>query len=599
MEKSTRSSTSPTSSKHAITSTDGDLLVKQFVRSLKGNAFDWYVDLEPKSVDSWNEMEREFLNRFYSTQRTVSMIELTNARQWKDEPMVDYINRWRSLSLNCKDKLSEASAIKMCIQDMELSIVNHKTAFPIGDQTKDKKDLKRSEKFTKPNTKESMAIKTTPIKISSNDREKLEKPEDQHRNCWSPAAPPYPSQTKTYCLDPNRTTDRSSFWGLYKNRVNRIFINGASAVNIMPKSTMKKLGITSEDLSRRPWLHENGVVPSTLHQCFKYIKNGEIVNIDVDMKPFTEAESYFTGAKLYLDPDNMQEVLPSKFSARQVKIRPTIQDEANEDPCSIALATVMHNRGPIKVKQHVAGKSHDSSDTLNKEEIEIIVGSNHVSIDEGSDSDISEDEIQNAPPQLEDGVQATVDELKELNLCTTEEPRLIFVSALLSPEEENQYFKTLDEYRDVFAWTYKEMPGLDPKVAIHHLSIRHGVRPIKQSQRVLRPIKQSQRVLRPDLPRIETEVNKLIDVEFIKEVKYPTWISSIVPVKKKNGQMRIYVHFRDLNKACPKDDFSLPIIELMVDATIGHEASSLMDGSSGTTNQNVAQRRRMHEFLHP
>ncbi|KAL0423417.1 UNVERIFIED_CONTAM: hypothetical protein Sradi_0876500 [Sesamum radiatum] len=60
--------------------TDGDLLVKQFVRSFKGNAFDWYVDLESESIDNWDKMEREFLNRFYSTRRMVSMIELTNAK---------------------------------------------------------------------------------------------------------------------------------------------------------------------------------------------------------------------------------------------------------------------------------------------------------------------------------------------------------------------------------------------------------------------------------------------------------------------------------------------------------------------------------------
>ena len=42
-----------------------DLMVKQFLRSLKGNVFDWYTDLAPGSVDSWNQMEREFLNRFY------------------------------------------------------------------------------------------------------------------------------------------------------------------------------------------------------------------------------------------------------------------------------------------------------------------------------------------------------------------------------------------------------------------------------------------------------------------------------------------------------------------------------------------------------
>ncbi|KAL0290344.1 UNVERIFIED_CONTAM: Transposon Tf2-12 polyprotein [Sesamum calycinum] len=56
---------------------------------------------------------------------------------------------------------------------------------------------------------------------------------------------------------------------------------------------------------------------------------------------------------------------------------------------------------------------------------------------------------------------------------------------------------------------------------------------------------------------------------------------SIVPVRKKNGQIRVCVDFRDLNNACPKDDFPLPIAELMIDATTGHEALSFMDGSSG------------------
>ncbi|KAL0420715.1 UNVERIFIED_CONTAM: hypothetical protein Slati_3094400 [Sesamum latifolium] len=46
------------------------------------------------------------------------MVELTNSRQWKEEAVIDYINRWRNLSLNCKDRLSEASAIEMCIQGM-------------------------------------------------------------------------------------------------------------------------------------------------------------------------------------------------------------------------------------------------------------------------------------------------------------------------------------------------------------------------------------------------------------------------------------------------------------------------------------------------
>ncbi len=49
-------------------------------------------------------------------------------------------------------------------------------------------------------------------------------------------------------------------------------------------------------------------------------------------------------------------------------------------------------------------------------------------------------------------------------------------------------------------------------------------------------------------------------------------------MRKKNGQIRICIDFRDLNLACPKDDFPLPIIELMVDAKMGIEALSFIDG---------------------
>ncbi|XP_012845348.1 PREDICTED: uncharacterized protein LOC105965345 [Erythranthe guttata] len=93
----------------------GDHLVKHFVRSLKNNAFDWYIDLGANSIDSWRHLDEEFLNRFYSTRRTVSMIELTNSRQWKKEPVIDYIIRWRNLSHNCKDRLPETSSIELCI----------------------------------------------------------------------------------------------------------------------------------------------------------------------------------------------------------------------------------------------------------------------------------------------------------------------------------------------------------------------------------------------------------------------------------------------------------------------------------------------------
>ncbi|CAL8174006.1 unnamed protein product [Prunus armeniaca] len=188
-------------------------------------------------------------------------------------------------------------------------------------------------------------------------------------------------------------------------------------------------------------------------------------------------------------------------------------------------------------------------------------------LESGVRIDSTEDnEIRSLIPSY--GGQATVDELKELNLGTNEDPRPIFVSALLNPSEQESYHQLLLEYKDVFAWTHKEMPGLDPKVAVHHLAVKPRTHPIKQIQCRFSPELLSQ---------IEAEVTG-----FIREVKYPMWIANIVPVKKKiTKQIRICVDFRDLNEAFPKDDFPLPIIELMVDATTGHKALSFMDGSFG------------------
>ena len=73
--------------------TYGDYLVKVFIRSLGENVFDWYTNLEPKSIDSWERLEQQLLNHFYNTRRVISMLELTKARQGEHELVVDFINR--------------------------------------------------------------------------------------------------------------------------------------------------------------------------------------------------------------------------------------------------------------------------------------------------------------------------------------------------------------------------------------------------------------------------------------------------------------------------------------------------------------------------
>jgi len=69
-----------------------------------------------------------------------------------------------------------------------------------------------------------------------------------------------------------------------------------------------------------------------------------------------------------------------------------------------------------------------------------------------------------------------------------------------------------------------------------------------------------------------------LKVGFIKPVHQAEWIAYVVPVPKKDGKVRIYVDFRDLNKACPKDDFPLPQTDVIADNTANSALMSFMDG---------------------
>ena len=69
---------------------------------------------------------------------------------------------------------------------------------------------------------------------------------------------------------------------------------------------------------------------------------------------------------------------------------------------------------------------------------------------------------------------------------------------------------------------------------------------------------------------IVEEVCKLQDAEFIKDVYYPDWLANVVMVKKANEKWRMCVDFTNLNKACPKDSYTLPQVDILVDLTARH-----------------------------
>ena len=63
------------------------------------------------------------------------------------------------------------------------------------------------------------------------------------------------------------------------------------------------------------------------------------------------------------------------------------------------------------------------------------------------------------------------------------------------------------------------------------------------------------------------EDRKLLEAGFIRKVYYPDWLANVVMVKKNNGKWRMCIDFTNLNRACPKDSYSLLRIDTLVEST--------------------------------
>ncbi|KAA0051955.1 uncharacterized protein E5676_scaffold409G002330 [Cucumis melo var. makuwa] len=300
-----------------------------------------------------------------------------------------------------------------CAHDMELSIPSRGTKdFPIPEVRKDKKETKSAKKDENPEVVACHAINATEeeiIPLRSLKEEGVSKdlsrfnvddllslPQETktilinamlNSAASSSSAPTATYESTPYCIDfsnedlllgsklHNRPLYASGY--VREQRGDRILIDNGSAVNIMPKSTMRQFGILMDELSNsklviqgfnqdnqrvigmihleliigdlkagalfhvidsrttyklllsHPWIHGNGVVTSTLHQCFKFYQD-DVKKVEADSNSFSEAESQFADANFYLKNDSSPEVVVRHPQALQKSM--ILMDEKTSNP---------------------------------------------------------------------------------------------------------------------------------------------------------------------------------------------------------------------------------------------------------------------------
>ena len=96
------------------------------------------------------------------------------------------------------------------------------------------------------------------------------------------------------------------------------------------------------------------------------------------------------------------------------------------------------------------------------------------------------------------------------------------------------------------------------------------------------PFQQKLRKMHPKLePMVKKELNKLLNANTIFLVRHMQWVSNLVPVRKKSGEIRLCVDFRNLNRASDKDNYPVPPMEQILQQVSGSERLSLLDNFSG------------------
>ena len=80
---------------------------------------------------------------------------------------------------------------------------------------------------------------------------------------------------------------------------------------------------------------------------------------------------------------------------------------------------------------------------------------------------------------------------------------------------------------------------------------------------------------------IEKEVKKLFDAKIIVSLRFSKWVANLVPVRKKSGEIRLCIDFRNLNQVSLKDNYPLPKMDHILQRVVGSQRMSILDGFSG------------------
>jgi hypothetical protein len=117
-------------------------------------------------------------------------------------------------------------------------------------------------------------------------------------------------------------------------------------------------------------------------------------------------------------------------------------------------------------------------------------------------------------------------DVAECNIGTELDPKFVKLSSSLSKEQRAEYTELLNQFADVFSWTYEDLRTYDTHVIENKIPLKEEAKPFRKKIRLINPML---------LPIMEREVKKLLDAQIIVPLRYSEWVANLVPIRKKSG----------------------------------------------------------------
>ena len=94
------------------------LCLREFSKSLCDWAYTWYIGLKPGSIPMWDDMVDVFCTKYFHREEMVTLATLQATKQSNGEDLMEYIKRFRDITLDCYDHCEERTLVEMCMTNI-------------------------------------------------------------------------------------------------------------------------------------------------------------------------------------------------------------------------------------------------------------------------------------------------------------------------------------------------------------------------------------------------------------------------------------------------------------------------------------------------